>query len=87
MDHQLRPQSCSFALSGTLAILRPLQILSPFCAPLRLGQIRTNHVFSLSRIELRVIRVLSSLLSIFWKVDSQKHGYFEARIDSHESAH
>ena len=44
-----------------------------------LGQIRANRVFSPIRIE---IRVLSSLLSIFGKVDSQKKGVFEARIDS-----
>ena len=37
-----------------------------------LGQIRANRVFSPIRIEIRVIRVLSSLLSIFWKADSQK---------------
>ena len=34
MDYQLRPRSCNFLLLRTLAILRPLQILSPFCAPL-----------------------------------------------------
>ena len=34
MDHQLCPQSCRFVLLRILAILRPLQILSPFWAPL-----------------------------------------------------
>ena len=41
-----------------------------------LGQIRANRVFCPIRIDIRVIRVLSSLLSIFWKVDSQKHVFF-----------
>ena len=35
-----------------------------------LGQIRANRVFSPIRIQIRVIRVQSSLLSIFWKVES-----------------
>ena len=68
-----------------------------------IGQIRANRVFSPIRIEIRVIRVQSSLLSIFWKVDSQKNRFFfffskresihreysgfESRIDSRESAH
>ena len=47
-----------------------------------LGQIRANHVFPPIRIQIRVICGQSSLLSIFWKVDSQKEGFFEARIDS-----
>ena len=52
-------------------------------------RIRANRVFSPIRIEIRVIRVLSSLLSIFWKVDSQKKEdvFFEARIESRDSAH
>ena len=41
-----------------------------------LGQIRANRVFSPIRIQIRVIRVQSSLLSIFWKVDSQKKCFF-----------
>ena len=49
-----------------------------------LGQIRANRVFSPIRIQ---IRVQSSLLSILWKVDSQNNGFFEARIDSRETAH
>ena len=54
-----------------------------------LGQIRANRVFPPIRILIRVNRAQSSLLSIFcfWKVDSQKEGFFEARIDSRESAH
>ena len=49
-----------------------------------LGQIRANRVFSPIRIETRVIRVQSTLLSIFWNVNSQKKGFFlcETRIDS-----
>ena len=50
-----------------------------------LGQIRANRVFSPICIQTRVIRVQFSLLSIFWKVDSQKKR-FEARIASRESA-
>ena len=42
------------------------------------GQIRANRVFSPIRIEIRVIRIHSSLLSIFWKVDSQKNGYLRS---------
>ena len=50
-----------------------------------LGHIRANRVFSPIRIQIRVICVQSSLLSIFWKVDSQKKKAFsEARIDSRE---
>ena len=41
-----------------------------------LGQIRANGVFPPIRIQIRVIRVQSSLLSIFWKVDSQKEAFF-----------
>ena len=49
-----------------------------------LGQIRAKCVFSPIRIEIRVIRVQSSLLSHFRKVDSQKKRFFffKARIDS-----
>ena len=49
--------------------------------------LNANRVLSPIRIQIRVIRVQSSLLSIFWKVDSQNKGFFEARIDSRESAH
>ena len=48
---------------------------------------QANRVFSPIRIQISVIRVQSSLLSIFWKVDSQKRLFFEARIDSRESVH
>ena len=48
-----------------------------------LGQISANHVVSPIRIRIRVIRVQSSLLSIFWKVNSQNKEFF----DSRESAH
>ena len=42
-----------------------------------LGQIRANRVFSPIRIQIRgVILVQSSLLSIFWKANSQKKGFF-----------
>ena len=41
-----------------------------------LDQIRVNRVFSPIRIQIRVIRVQLSLLSIFWKVDSQKKFFF-----------
>ena len=34
MDHQLCPQSCRLVFLRVLANPRPLQILSPFCAPL-----------------------------------------------------
>ena len=44
-----------------------------------LGQIRANCVFSPFRIEIRVIRVQSSLLSHFWKVDSQNKVFFLKR--------
>ena len=44
-----------------------------------LSQIRVNRVFSPIRIEIRVIRVQSSLLSIFWKVDSPKKAFAENR--------
>ena len=43
-----------------------------------LGQIRANRVFSPIRIQIRVIRAQSSLLSIFWKVDSQKKFFFRS---------
>ena len=43
-----------------------------------LGQIRENRVFSPIRIQIRVIRVQSSLLSIFWKVDAPKEGFFRS---------
>ena len=50
-----------------------------------LGQIRANRAFSPIRIQIRVIRVQSSpaesLLSIFWRVDSKKNGFFKVRID------
>ena len=47
-----------------------------------IGQIGANRVLSPIRIQIRVIRVRSSLLSIFGKLDSQKSGFSEARIDS-----
>ena len=47
-----------------------------------LGQIRANRVFSPIRIEIRVIRVQSSLLSHFCKVDSQKQGFFYSKRES-----
>ena len=43
-----------------------------------LGEIRANRVFSPIRIEIRVSRAHSSLLSIFWKVDSQKRFFFRS---------
>ena len=43
-----------------------------------LSQIRANRVFSPIRIQIRVIRVQSSLLSIFWKVDSPNKGFFSS---------
>ena len=43
-----------------------------------LGQIRANRVFSQIRIQIRVIRVQSSLLSTFWKVASQKKFSFQS---------
>ena len=68
-----------------------------------LGPIRANRILSEIRIQIRLIRVQSSLLSIFWKVDSQNQFFFfskresirreysrfarESRIDSRESAH
>ena len=51
-----------------------------------LGQIRANRVFSPIRIQIRVIRVQSSLLSIFGRPIRKKR-FFEARIDSRKSAH
>ena len=47
-----------------------------------LGQIRANRVFSPIRIQIRVIRVQSSLLSIFWKVDSLKKFFFFSKRES-----
>ena len=44
-----------------------------------LGQIRANRVFSPIRIGIRMIRVQSSLLSHFWKVDSQQGGFFRSK--------
>ena len=41
-----------------------------------LGQIRANRVFPPIRIQIRVLRVQSSLLSNSWKVESQKEGFF-----------
>ena len=52
-----------------------------------LGQIRANRVFSPIRIEIRVIRVQSSLLSHLLEGRFAKGGFFEARIDSRESVH
>ena len=54
-----------------------------------LGQIRANRVFSPIRIDIRVIRVQSSLLSHFLdgRFAKKKEVFFEARIDSGESAH
>ena len=52
-----------------------------------LGQIRASRVFPPIPIQIRVIRVQSSLPSIPWKADSQKEGFLEARIDSCESDH
>ena len=45
-----------------------------------LRQICTNQVFSPIRIDIRAIRVQSSLLSIFWKVDSQKKGFSKREL-------
>ena len=47
-----------------------------------LGQICANRGFSPIRIEILVIRVKSSLLSHFWKGDSQKKGFFLAKRES-----
>ena len=42
-----------------------------------LGQFRANRVFSPILVEIRVICVQSSLLSIFWKVDSRRTGFLK----------
>ena len=56
MDHQLCPQSCRFALLLILAFLRPLQILSPFCAPLKnLQTLRHSELPSAERLALTVV--------------------------------
>ena len=54
-----------------------------------LGQIRANRVFSPIRFEIRAIRAQSSLLSgpVFGRTIRKKEVFFEARIDSRESAH
>ena len=44
-----------------------------------LGQIHANGVLSPIRIEIRVIRTLSSLLSIFWNFESQNKLFFSKR--------
>ena len=78
----------------TLSCNTPFSYAPKFCTSPTileaLGQIRANRVFPPIRIQIRVIRVQSWLLSIFWKVDSQKEGFFfffEARIGSRESVH
>ena len=43
-----------------------------------LGQVRANRGLSPIRIQIRVIRVQFSLLSIFWKVNSQNKGSFRS---------
>ena len=65
--------------NGQFVGTHPCWKIAPLKRPIKrsmtLGQIRTNRVFSPIRIDIRVIRILSSQLPIFWKVDSQKRAF------------